>query len=134
MRVLGEDITQPGLIDNNCQIPTIVADFTVAPQLGPSNVDAAIAQLRPGAMDADRVYRGHRRSKQCGGGARCRDERRQERAHHRVYHGDDQFDQYERQRPVPGGLRAGKEICRQFHQSGGHRPQATSALAEIPAL
>src|SRR5512145_3526340 len=47
----GEDISQPGLIDNNCQIPTIVADFTLAPELEPSNVDAAIAQLRPGAMD-----------------------------------------------------------------------------------
>jgi hypothetical protein len=48
----GDDISQPGLIDNNCQIPPIVADFTVAPQLGLSNVDAAIAKLRPGAMDA----------------------------------------------------------------------------------
>jgi hypothetical protein len=28
-----------------------VADFTLAPELEPSNVDAAIAQLRPGAMD-----------------------------------------------------------------------------------
>jgi hypothetical protein len=43
----GEDISQPGLIDNACQIPAngIVADFTVAPKLG-SNVDAAIARLR----------------------------------------------------------------------------------------
>jgi Peptidase family S64 len=48
----GDDISQPGLIDNNCQIPPIVADFTVAPTLGSSNVDAAIAQLRSGAMDA----------------------------------------------------------------------------------
>lgn len=48
----GDDISQPGLIDNNCQIPTIVADFTVAPELEPSNVDAAIAQLRSGQMDA----------------------------------------------------------------------------------
>ena len=48
----GDDISQPGLIDNGCQTPPIVADFTVAPQLGPSNVDAAIAQLRPMAMDA----------------------------------------------------------------------------------
>jgi hypothetical protein len=48
----GDDISQPGLIDNNCQIPPIVADFTIAPQLGSSNVDAAIAQLKPGAMDA----------------------------------------------------------------------------------
>jgi Peptidase family S64 len=47
---VGEDISQPGLIDNNCQTPPIVADFTVAPQLGSSNVDAAIAQLRPGTM------------------------------------------------------------------------------------
>jgi len=29
----------------------VVADFTAAPQLGPSNVDAAVAQLRPGLMD-----------------------------------------------------------------------------------
>ncbi len=48
----GDDISQPGLIDNNCQIPTIVADFTLAPQLEPSNVNAAIAQLRSGQMDA----------------------------------------------------------------------------------
>jgi len=48
----GDDISQPGLIDNNCQTPPIVADFTIAPRLGPSNVDAAIAQLRPGAMDS----------------------------------------------------------------------------------
>ena len=47
----GEDISQPGLIDNHCQTPPIVADFTVAPKLG-SNVDAAIAQLRLGAMNA----------------------------------------------------------------------------------
>ena len=47
----GEDISQPGLIDNNCRVPPIVADFTVAPPLG-SNVDAAIAQLRPLTMDA----------------------------------------------------------------------------------
>jgi hypothetical protein len=51
---LGEHIAQPGLIDNACQIPAngIVADLTVAPKLG-SNVDAAIAQLRDGAMDKD---------------------------------------------------------------------------------
>ena len=48
--VAGEDISQPGLIDNGCRIPPIVADFTSAPALG-SNVDAAIAQLRPGAMN-----------------------------------------------------------------------------------
>ncbi|HKA17663.1 MAG TPA: hypothetical protein VKN18_05045 [Blastocatellia bacterium] len=48
---VGEDISQPGLIDNNCQLPPIVADFTTASPLG-SNVDAAIAQLRAGAMDA----------------------------------------------------------------------------------
>ena len=47
----GDDISQPGLIDNGCQIPTIVADFTVAPALT-SNVDCAIAQLRPGLMDS----------------------------------------------------------------------------------
>lgn len=46
----GEDISQPGRIDVNCQLPPIVADFTTAPVLG-SNVDAAIAELRSGAMN-----------------------------------------------------------------------------------
>ncbi len=48
----GEDVSQPGLIDANCNIATVVADFTGAPALGPSNVDAAVAQLRPGLMDS----------------------------------------------------------------------------------
>ncbi len=47
----GEDVSQPGLIDNNCRPGTIVADFTTAAPLGSSNVDAAIAQLRTGTMD-----------------------------------------------------------------------------------
>jgi hypothetical protein len=50
--VAGEDISQPGLIDNNCRIPPIVADFTKAAALG-SNVDAALAELRPGTMDTN---------------------------------------------------------------------------------
>ena len=50
--VVGEDVSQPGLIDTNCNIATVVADFTGAPLLGPSNVDAAVAQLRPGLMDS----------------------------------------------------------------------------------
>src|SRR4030095_15849155 len=48
--VPGEDVSQPGLIDNSCRVATIVGDFTVAAPLG-SNVDAAIAQLRTGTMD-----------------------------------------------------------------------------------
>jgi hypothetical protein len=47
----GEDISQPGLVDNNCSTPPIVADFTTAVPLG-NNVDAAIAQVRAGQMDA----------------------------------------------------------------------------------
>jgi hypothetical protein len=47
----GEDISQPGLIDNNCRPATIVADFTVAPHLG-TNVDAAVAALRSGQMSS----------------------------------------------------------------------------------
>lgn len=47
----GEDVSQPGLIDSNCAISTVVADFTGAAPLG-SNVDAAVAQLRPGQMDS----------------------------------------------------------------------------------
>ncbi|HJQ23409.1 MAG TPA: hypothetical protein VKA60_05795 [Blastocatellia bacterium] len=47
----GDDISQPGLIDNSCRPATIVADFTVAPSLN-NNVDCAIAQLRLGQMDS----------------------------------------------------------------------------------
>ncbi|HEX5873794.1 MAG TPA: hypothetical protein VFY60_04040 [Pyrinomonadaceae bacterium] len=50
--VAGEDVSQPGLIDSNCNISTVVADFTGSPNLGTSNVDAAIAQLRTGQMDS----------------------------------------------------------------------------------
>ena len=50
--VVGQDISQPGLIDSNCAVSTVVADFTGLAPLGPSNVDAAIAQLRPGQMDS----------------------------------------------------------------------------------
>ena len=49
--VAGEDISQPGLIDNGCRVATLVADFTGAAPLG-SNVDAAVAQLRAGQMDS----------------------------------------------------------------------------------
>jgi hypothetical protein len=48
----GEDISQPGLIDNGCQPATIVADFTKAVPLGTSNVDCAVAALRAGQMDS----------------------------------------------------------------------------------
>jgi hypothetical protein len=49
--VAGEDVSQPGLIDNSCRIATVVADFIAAVPLG-SNVDAAVALLRPGQMDS----------------------------------------------------------------------------------
>ena len=49
---IGEDISQPGLVDNGCRVPTIVADLSAYPSLS-SNVDSAIAALRPGTMDAN---------------------------------------------------------------------------------
>lgn len=49
--VAGEDVSQPGMIDNGCRVGTLVGDFTIAAPLG-SNVDAALAQLRPGTMDS----------------------------------------------------------------------------------
>jgi hypothetical protein len=49
---VGDDVSQPGLIDSNCNIATVVADFSGSAPLGPSNVDAAVAQLRPGQMDS----------------------------------------------------------------------------------
>jgi hypothetical protein len=48
---VGDDISQPGLIDSGCRVSTVVADFTGAAPLG-SNVDAAIAQLRAGQMSS----------------------------------------------------------------------------------
>jgi hypothetical protein len=48
---VGEDISQPGRIDTGCALPPIVADFSAAPALG-SNVDAAVAALRSGTMNA----------------------------------------------------------------------------------
>jgi hypothetical protein len=53
----GEDISQPGLIDNNCQVPRIVADYTAAVHLG-NNVDCAIAQLRGGTMNTTGAIQG----------------------------------------------------------------------------
>jgi hypothetical protein len=53
----GEDISQPGLIDNGCRPATIVADFTTAPKLG-TNVDAAIALLRDSLMDTTGFIQG----------------------------------------------------------------------------
>jgi hypothetical protein len=48
---VGDDVSQPGMIDANCQVTTIVADFAGASPLG-TNVDAAVATLRTGQMDA----------------------------------------------------------------------------------
>jgi hypothetical protein len=53
----GEDISQPGLIDNNCQTPPIVADLTAKVALG-SNVDCAIAAVRSGQMDSSGFIEG----------------------------------------------------------------------------
>jgi hypothetical protein len=53
----GENISQPGLIDNGCQPATIVADFTAAPKLR-SNLDAAIAQLRGSLMNTSGYIEG----------------------------------------------------------------------------
>jgi Peptidase family S64 len=48
---IGEDVSQPGLIDNNCRVYQTVADFSEAPAFGSKNVDAAIAQVQSGAVD-----------------------------------------------------------------------------------
>src|SRR5919206_543835 len=45
----GEDVSQPGLVDNNCVAPRIVADFSAKVALG-NNVDCAVAALRGGTM------------------------------------------------------------------------------------
>jgi hypothetical protein len=50
---VGEDVSQPGLIDAGCNVAntSLVADFSETQPLG-SNVDAALAQVRSGAVDA----------------------------------------------------------------------------------
>lgn len=56
---LGDDISQPGLIDASCSAATanLVADLsslsTLYPPAGTPNVDAAIAQVRPGMVRTD---------------------------------------------------------------------------------
>jgi hypothetical protein len=50
---VGEDISQPGLIDNGCRVFQVVADYSqMAPLDGSSgsNVDAALAQVRSGQV------------------------------------------------------------------------------------
>src|SRR3989442_9469637 len=47
----GQNISQPGLVDNNCRPATTVSHFTVAPHLG-TNVDAALAKLVAGTMNS----------------------------------------------------------------------------------
>ncbi len=48
----GEDVSQPGLIDNGCRPSTIVADYAAAVPLG-NNVDCAVATLRAGQMNTN---------------------------------------------------------------------------------
>jgi len=48
---VGENITQPGLIDNGCSAATTVAHFSQAVPLGTQNVDVALAALVSGQMD-----------------------------------------------------------------------------------
>jgi hypothetical protein len=55
--VPGEDVSQPGLIDNGCRVPAIVADFSEAVPLG-QNVDCAVAALRAGQMDSSGFIEG----------------------------------------------------------------------------
>ncbi|HLY10363.1 MAG TPA: hypothetical protein VKW04_13750 [Planctomycetota bacterium] len=48
---VGNAITQPGLSDTNCQPGATVASLSQAAPLPTSNVDAALAQIVPGAVD-----------------------------------------------------------------------------------
>jgi hypothetical protein len=48
----GEDVSQPGLIDNRCRPGTTVARYSLAAPLGGSNVDAALAAVYQNRVDA----------------------------------------------------------------------------------
>lgn len=48
--VVGEDVSQPGLVDSNCRAGQIVADYSEAATLG-TNVDAALARVRTNMVD-----------------------------------------------------------------------------------
>src|SRR5712691_7043791 len=49
----GDNISQPGLVDVGCNasLANVVAHFTSAPHLGTANVDAALAQVVPDAVN-----------------------------------------------------------------------------------
>ncbi|HEU0207358.1 MAG TPA: hypothetical protein VFQ78_00125 [Candidatus Udaeobacter sp.] len=55
---VGEDISQPGLVDTGCSPSTRVADFTKAVTLG-NNVDCAVAAVRTGTMDSTGFIEGY---------------------------------------------------------------------------
>ena len=50
--VAGEDVSQPGLIDNRCRPGTTVARYSLAAPLGGSNVDAALASVYQNRVDS----------------------------------------------------------------------------------
>jgi len=56
--VIGEHITQPGLIDNSCDPAAWVAGFWIAKRLG-HNVDCALAYFRDGEMDSTGFIEGY---------------------------------------------------------------------------
>jgi len=49
---VGEDVSQPGLIDNRCRPATTVARYSLAAPLGGSNVDAALAAVYQNRVDS----------------------------------------------------------------------------------
>jgi len=109
----GENISQPGLVDNNCRPATTVAHFTVAPHLG-TNVDAALAKLVAGTMNSGGSILGigdtGERENQHG--------RRQEWTHYWPHLRRGAICEHERQSAVSERLQSGPEIHHQLHQSG----------------
>ena len=120
--VAGEDISQPGLIDNGCRPATIVADYTKAVPLG-NNVDCALAGLVPGQMDSTGYIEGIGtissvvKAPSVGLGVA------EERAYDGNANGNDRLDQHKRKRSVPNPLRFRPKIHRQLHEPGGDQQQ-----------
>ncbi len=116
----GEDISQPGLIDNNCQTPPIVADLTAKVALG-NNVDCAIAAVRAGQMDSRVLSRGlmtrwSAEQRDCFSSSW--NDRAKKWAHNRSHHRDDRFDQHECDGSVSTHLRVRQKTRFQLHKSG----------------
>ncbi len=116
----GENVSQPGLIDNNCRPATTVAHFTVAPHLG-TNVDAALAKLVAGTMNSGGSILGIGAPNSTPVSAKINMGVAKSGTHYWPHLRRGAICEHERQSAVSERLQSGPEIHHQLHQSGSRR-------------